>query len=74
MLLVLCCVVLCCVVLCCVALLSFVVRILGRFLVVLGVSWVDVWSFGAVLGGLLGGLGGSWAALGASWVGMERFT
>ena len=49
---------------CYVVLLSFVVRVLGRFLVVLGVSWVDFWSFGRSFGGSWGGLGGSWAPLG----------
>ena len=44
------------------------------FLVVLGVCWVDFWSFWGVLGGLLEVLeglgrllGGSWGVLGASW-------
>ena len=37
--------------------LCFVVRILRRCLIVLGVSWVDVWSFWKGLRGLWGGLG-----------------
>ena len=49
--------VLCRVVLFCVVLLSYVVSVLGRFLLVLGVSWVDFWSCWGVFGGVLGGLG-----------------
>ena len=41
-------------------LLSFVVCVLGRFLVVWRVSWVDVLSFWDVLGGLWGVFGGLW--------------
>ena len=45
------------VVFCCVVLWSIVVLVLGRFLNVLGVSWVDFLSFWGLLGGVLGGLG-----------------
>ena len=55
-----------------VLLLSFVVWVLGRFLVVLGVSLFDFWLFWGGLSGVLGGLGGSWAAPGRSWVGLGR--
>ena len=70
---------LCCFVLFCVVLLSSVVWVLGRFLVIFEVSWVDFWLSWKVLGGLLGHLGGSlgvlegsWAALGPSWAAMGR--
>ena len=70
-----------------VVLLSFVVWVLGRFFLVLEVSWVDFWSFWeglrGVLGSLLGvlgalgplldDLGSVLAGLGRSWAALGRF-